>query len=562
LSASLCRSVIACRLASLCRSVIACRLENLCRSVIACRLENLCRLAILCGLASLCLPACNETDRLDRLTGPDAPAIVGRVTSGGRGMRVQVGAETVGADSTQQGPWVAEVRSDEDGEYLLPLPPGRYRLATGGVYYAGTSAAPDHRQATILTIRAGAKQPLRADFTLAEVAVRLRIPAALGKVHARICLREQRPGSLIGREVCATATAQGGLFPCNLQMVTPGRHRLSLLLEETGETFLLPDPLDPAQPAEIVIEPGLTTLRYEADLDLGWSFLRGDISGSWQVLGEEPPRVEALRQDRTVTSEAVVAADGSFRLAFLSRPSVRLRVSGNVQRWIGGADFESAREFAPAEGETLVVPALDEGGLRIRFLADTLLAALRPIIRLVDADGRARAASARVLSGGSVPMALLPPGPYRLWVGPDGPGETDLLPQWYDRAESREQADWIEVPGDGRVVSVDLRTTLGGRIRGVVEGGSGEAGWLSLAVTPAAVDTLWARLPNHDSTRAFVVRGLPPGHYKIGVSAGLIGEDGPSAAPITWLGDTAAWDSAAVVTIRGTETVDGLIIRI
>ena len=58
----------------------------------------------------------------------------------------------------------------------------------------------------------------------------------------------------------------------------------------------------------------------------------------------------------------------------------------------------------------------------------------------------------------------------------------------------------------------------------------------------------------------YFLRGLPDGAYKVGLSRNASLAAGCPVPPSDsrWYGDTAAWDSAAVITIRDHEVIEGI----
>ena len=135
--------------------------------------------------------------------------------------------------------------------------------------------------------------------------------------------------------------------------------------------------------------------------------------------------------------------------------------------------------------------------------------------------------------------------------------------QWYDLADSAENARVVVVPQDGGIASVVVRLERGGEIQGSVRSRTGDS--LSprvVMVTHADAFQAWAIRPQVTPGR-FRIRGLPDGDWKVAVSKETMFSEDPAAGAYyhwIWHGG-ASFDSATVIAIRDHATVDGIEIR-
>jgi hypothetical protein len=491
--------------------------------------------------------------------------VAGRVTGGRGDNRPTVLVYDAGLPFDRWGPF-AKVRTDDASHYAVPLRAGRYLLGTEiyshngrPVFYRATGLVLEAARADTIVITEQTSDTVRVDFPFTSLDLWVGVPGELEGAGFDLILSQKQPGGRfdnLSGMLSQTADVNLGYLVVRLPHVPPGTYRLQLRGEGGIETFWSPGTQDTLRADTIRVEPGETQLTYTTPGPPAVSWLEGFAPHEGPD-GWHAGSVEAFDPYGIAVAKSVVGPGGEFRLGFLATSRVRLRADGVV--WCGGSSIADANEFTLVPGDTVRAGPWDAGRLFVRLEREGGQDMIGLRLRFHDAEGRLRAEREGLTVGDYLLIAPLEPGVWRLHLSPREPGVDDVLSRWYDRAVSFEGAVPVEIPGGGAAGAVTVHIERGGRVRGRVAGPHGPLSWADVVVTPADIDTAWAMLYQYGSTSAFEIRGLPDGDYKIGAT-----EDRaysyPTGKPTAWYGETASWDSAAVVTIRDREVKEGVVI--
>jgi hypothetical protein len=491
---------------------------------------------------------------------PEFSGIHGQVRVAGEGKELSLEVRRTGEDDLI----AFRGKSEESGEFRIPLDAGRYLVRCGNGsagYYS--SRGPTLRELADTLVVSDAGSLVRADFEFGRLDLEFHLPPALSRKQLQIQVYQEFAEGDWDLALGASAGSNLDDFTAALWPIPPGECRVRIRVGYDQEEFWLPGvrSVEDAQRFEVRMsgaEP------QEVFFDLQSARIRGTMQRTWSRYGFHDCEVRAFSTDSLELAWDRVEAGGSaeFEMVIHTTDGVRLLLEvGSHGRWLGGPTFREATVFPLQPGDTTRVPLIEDGGLDVRL--DVPLEWLRVLLRMVVVreDG-----SRETLDWWALGVRdrfffpNLDPGRYRLLVEPRSPGYERWLPLWYPDVETEEEALPIEVTADGTYVPVVLHPVAGGAIAGVVafsypEDGDGQV-FLSRADAPGC----WPWIFSVDSeSREFRFIGLPDGRYKLGFSREW---DGDCLDPLegggVWYARAASRDSATVITIRDHETIEGI----
>lgn len=482
--------------------------------------------AVLPGLLLLlALGACSD-DAPTNCPTFQVGAVEGVVRVAGRGASLTVGAR--GLEGPAEGYLVAATVADADGRYRLDLPAGRYRLelepSSGGTFSG------DERDVVTVT-----PTVLRHDFDRGRVEMALLVPDRLEGLWFTLSAHARNFD-----HASARARVTDGTLDFVIPLLREGRYGLSLS-PESG----YPDA------DSLWVGTGAVTTRTK-DFRSTAASISGQVTGSWQPAGAGAPRLEGIDAHQRSCSSATCDAEGAFTLTLLDPRDVRLRVSiGSVRQWLGGADFATARTFAPAPGAALTGADLVESGLDLHLDGPGDLIVARAALLIRDEAG-----SDLVLDpvyGARHVVCNLAPGRYYVRVD----GLCDGQPwarQWYDGAETAAAATPVDL-ATGELRRLDFALVTGGRIAGQVLTAAGaDPGPLNGQLRDDDGLPLCSFGSSYLANGRFDYRGLPDGDYRLVVAA-------PGGGP-WWYPGTTDFAASTAITIAGHAEVTGLTWRL
>jgi len=472
------------------------------------------RSRVLLALFAVSLLAGCDDDRLPTCPPQVTGVIQGRVHDGGGPWPAEVLVESLGREDYA---YVVTAECDSLGRFSLTAPVGPVRLQVnvdgGGRFYQGADG-PVWSASEADTLVVG-EHPLQLDIPLGRIAATVTLPANLTGQSV----------SLDGAPVVenqwvsffTTREEADGPTPFALRMLPAGEYRLRVGI--SGQHVYLPPTLD-LQAADRV--PVVPLTEAECAFAVGPpARIAGRVSGSWQVLDQSRPLVEA----RPTTGDGITAtADdlGRFAIETYVPGPYRLRVRiGGIPAWYGGPDAESATVFELESGQ--VVDGIEhvESGVLVDLETAGDIQVRRGSVRLWRDDGTWIYGNSGLTGNGSFAMSNLDAGTYFLELIPDIWGG-DWLHQFYDGQDSLAAATPIAVAGGGTVTEITATLQAGGVIRGQLTDGDGDPpslGWLDLRLFRAGEnDESVARLreDRYDVlTGDYELRGLPDGDYHL-----------------------------------------------
>jgi hypothetical protein len=160
----------------------------------------------------------------------------------------------------------------------------------------------------------------------------------------------------------------------------------------------------------------------------------------------------------------------------------------------------------------------------------------------------------RNIDNGAYSMSL-PPGEYLLYFRPQGFGDNQFAPEWWDNSTTRAGATPITVVA-GEVFTADAELALAGSISGHVATNHPDLGYMDTEVTAYQADSSypggWAKRPSSgaDENGDFTVGYLPAGEYKLYFFSQLSKYEG-------WWPNATTLDGATTITVAEGETVTG-----
>lgn len=385
--------------------------------------------------------------------------VEGRVTAGGQPAHALI---RLGTPSERGwGDPAAGIQSwtDSTGWYEIEAPIGRYILRVhsyGEIASFGYGGAlPEWETPDTLLLT---EERARVDFNLASLSIEVTTPPVFEGRYLYLGLH--RLDELDRRTLGDIEPVIDGRLTFNFPVVFPSEYCLALG-PQNGETYWAPGTWNPDNAAIITVgtdEP----VAYSISVAEPWH-IEGQITGSWQIMRLDPPRLVAFVDESTVVAESKTASNGTYSLAIpLPEPVRLLVVNGGMQRWVGGSDFATATTYVGDPGENVVGVSYTESGIECRLESEERPTRLRAEIALYDTAGtRVTPEGFDPARDNPIPIPDLKPGTYflqswRHWsIDP-------WLPQWFDHADSLGDATPIEVLGEGSVtrITMHLETEL------------------------------------------------------------------------------------------------------
>lgn len=487
-------------------------------------------------------------------------AVSGRVSRFGAGvLRLSVRYTRVGA---VEGLFEAPV--DSLGNYRIDLPAGDYlasaRIGYGSDLWLGPHGSLVGHESEADTLRLDAGTPAkRVDFPFGGMRVTGAVPADL--TTGRLDIQYWRTSSdwLEGASLFIQhVDVTDGALGFDSAPLVPGDYHVEFVWRRSdgqyGERYWLPGVAasDDATSYHVGVD---SLCAIAVDFPGPVARLAGSVTGAWQAMGLNPPRVEAYDlAGVSIAGPWQVGADGRFTLEFHRPVPVRLLLSGSNDgfAWIGGRNAAQATVFTPVAGSTIDGVDAVVGGAIIRATTavehprSTSLGVLfcDPVDQAVVLRGYANFTR-------DTAIGCLPPGQYLLRVDADV-GYDDVRPQWYDRAATPAAATLVTVPAGGGVLHVDFVMERGGTIAGTFTSTPTMATWGVVLLTAADDSTvIGSRWTAGPTPEAYVLRGIPEGAYKVAIRPG-------GSAVKTWYPGTTDWSAAAVLVISGANDITGI----
>ena len=399
---------------------------------------------------------------------PSCPAssfgvVEGYVLAGGQPAQTQVSIEDRRGKGWGQPGREFHTQTDSTGWYALEAPVGPCILEVGEfaieASYGRDGAHPRWETPDTLLLTGGG---FRVDFALGSLLVEVAAPPAFEGRSLSLDLYRLDDRA---REVSwRFETVSGGRALFEFPLLFPFQYCLKWG-PEYHERAWLPGTWDPDAAAVISVGADAPT-TYETSITEPW-YLEGSITGSWQVLRLDPPKLTAFAEDSSVVAEGATSSDGTYKLEVLLPEPVRLWVDiSGMTRWLGGSDFDSAALYVGSPGEIVSAGSYIESGIECRFERDDFSWWPDPDLSLYNAAGsRVTPEHFRPERDNPAPIPGLDPGVYFLQIQPRSEWDP-WLPQWYDHADSLGRATPIEVFPGGSVTRITAHLETGGRTIG------------------------------------------------------------------------------------------------
>ncbi len=510
-------------------------------------------------LAAIGLPGCDESDDPVRCTHDPSGALCGYVRGAGGPVQAEVTARGLGDGDVEV---LIRTTTDSTGRYELCLPTGEYSLAIGvpglgmPVVYGPSGPGYGPRPGIVLDL---GDDSLRVDFDLGGVVLDLCLPECPRNTGLRLELR-RRIGS-VGMSIWRQTTlTTGDTVHVDVPALLPGHYALSMQ-PDVGPAIWFPHTREPAQTESLVVS-ALHTAAYEDTLPEP-TWIHGQVSGSWQELGDERlthlglwPSIEALDPVTSdLRSRTWAAQDGSFTVYGILPEPFRLRVRmGDLSRYIGGDSFETATVFDLEPGNSATLDPVVESGLLFTLHGSDPEDRYKARIRVESAAGDTVMTVSTGCSGGDeLAIPNLDPGVYYLHLSPTSCiANQTWVPQWFDRVDAREEATPVQITEAGELVSVAFHLEDGGRIRGTVRHSDGTFVGDYLLRVFAADDSTWALANKRVDpvTGAFCTPSLEDGAYRLALWT--------KAQTGLWYPGVASFEEAEVLTIADHQDLLGL----
>jgi hypothetical protein len=534
--------------------------------------------AVVCLLVVLLCAACSEDE-------PSCPHtaygyVAGQVIAGGVPTSASV---TLRSLSHWRNASSISLPVESDGSFCFAVAAGDYELEYEGRYtnrltYSADGESNGYRgPADTLHVADG--DTIRADFRLGSLLVDVDLPPRLD--HVDVHLTALRPSvSGFGSQTFTAETdwTLQGLARFVFPALPPGAYALRLYLPVLGgvrdEQVWLPGAHRPNAAESIRVEVG-RLIRNSASLPQVEATIRGQVAGSWQIMGTAYPQISLVTADSLVCMPgAHTRSDGSFSIPVVLCEPVRVLISlVGTERWIGGESFATATLFDLQPGVETDAGCIVESGLLLELLEPAARMRGSFEIELVRPGETVPARTLQVESyGGSnlVPFPNVDPGTYLVHID-NGRLAMNWCSQWFDRAATSESATAVTVPAGGAVTPLAVHLEPGGSVSGSVPNDSlGNPEKFVVYVATAETRETVGQIHMCEGCSCgytlpfqFHARGLPDGRYRVGV---LVGDHCPPpwSAPLetVWFPGTTDWDSAAVVTITDHADVSGIDISV
>jgi hypothetical protein len=332
-----------------------------------------------------------------------------------------------------------------------------------------------------LTLRPGHEQ-IRADVELATVRLHLALPPEYrGRALPVVLVGRDALGYVVSRS--GSATCEEGTTEVVIAEAIPGAYRV-LLDFSSGQRMWLPLGSDEETAAEYGCGSGLTDLPIMALPAPGRVAIR--VSGSWRELRHLTgrPSLQAFSEDSLLIVTTPMSAGGEETgevsgEVLWPEPMRFLLDVGGVSRWIGGSSFEQATSHRIGPGESLELPAVTESGIVCRFDGAALGTYFaEPRVSLYPALGDGPPLDSRHPMGNYVAFSNLDPGTYCLQLARrSNDCEGEWRPEWFENAESGEDATPIVIREAGEVVRLEWIVETGGEIHGRIDPPAGSPDW-------------------------------------------------------------------------------------
>ncbi len=489
------------------------------------------------------IPGCGDDE-----TPPCPPVNVGRIhgmlQAAGQPIHAHVTAYAVPEDSHPGDAAYVQTLSDSSGAYSMEVPSGRYLLLMDAsicyqFYAHGRLVSPSEAE----TLVVGRGESIAADVTLGAARLEVTTPAELEGYRCTARLVASTPEQC--RSTSGNARITDGHATITFPRVIPGTYRMSFIVASVGEIWL-PGTMDITEADSIVVPMGVEA-QYQATLPQP-ATLRGTVTGSWQELGQYPPRLTLtdLTGRDQLASTQTNSVDGSYEMPVYGSGQALLQIAiGSVRRWHGGTTFDEATPIDLESGRTVELN-LRESGVAGWLNREGLPSGVT--LLLVDDDGAMRGTGSADGPRGFFRISNLVPGTYYLHI-PAGP---TWIEQYYDKTNSLALATPIQITEDGEVVWLNLDLENGGSIEGRLmrDDGAPAYGVPIDLVGPSGTQP-FRRGQSNGQEGGFTFSALPDGDYRI------VAHPNEIDMPVWYPGvtDTA---QAVVISIRDHAEVTGI----
>lgn len=519
-------------------------------------------------LAALIIGGCSEADT-------PAQPVTGTCVVTGRAGHLAPDPEPAQVEflGLPERDFILRVPLDASGHYRVEVPAGDYLVSAshrGRQIYLAAGTTVTESSAEADTIRLGPENsPARIDIPISALRVVTDIPPGMEGMELMATLyRAVEWDSLPSWWGTAFVSNASGSIAIHSDGLLPGRYKVRLHwrrgFEWDAQGFWLPDANDSAHGAWYRVGlDSLTTIP--VTLAASPARLTGSITGAWQAMGMDPPRLSAAGADSAIVAGPwTVEENGDFTLELFRPVPVKLLITQNgVLHWIGGPDFASATLFDARPGTVIENIEVTLSGLILRVFSDipdigrywTRIELRDPVDQriLVSGDGQ---------FANQIGLGCLWPGDYHLRLTRGSFGTRDWAPQWFDRAATPAEASLVTIPGDGGVLTLAVVIKRGGAISGSVVSAANVSHWNGLIATTADEAAVLGSQSMWNSHQDFSLVGLEDGSYKLGLNLG----DGPwgavgSVPPAStfWYPGTTDWAAATAITISDGTVVTGLV---
>jgi hypothetical protein len=360
------------------------------------------------------------------------------------------------ATGPQRGRSLFVSESDSSGNYTVAVPSGSYWLEVNQMVGLGGLTVPGFGDT----------------FTVANQIRQVDIECGSIRVFAHA------PGAMEGRELTATlklprstlqstAEVRGGELTFSFSLLQAPKFSLGFGFGpplRLAATYWLDGTYDPDS-AKIFSLPVDHEVLLDVSLE-GWASLSGVIESGCPGAAT----VDAVAAaDSTIVGSAVTDT-GDFLLDVLSARPIKIRATiDGVERWFGGASFETAEVFDLQPGSIVTGLRLRGGGIRCELEGPGYVLAHSGMAVLIGKEGRSYA---RFYGTGLIEFCNLAAGSYLLYLSSINDDQA-WGSQWFDGATSLGSATPIDVV-DGTIRSVTAHLGPGATVTGRILDETGE----------------------------------------------------------------------------------------